>query len=131
MARFLYSAAMSLDGFIAGPGGDMSWLTDYFGPNPVVDELIRQVGALLVGGRTYGGDDPLRGQEGEGKAFGGGWEGPQVMLTRRAQATPEPGDQPVVPGYSPLNSGARLANIAVMPSVRSRDGRNAEFHAAT
>jgi riboflavin biosynthesis pyrimidine reductase len=58
MARFLYSAAMSLDGFIAGPGGDMSWLTDYFGPNPVVDELIRQVGALLVGGRTYGGGRP-------------------------------------------------------------------------
>ena len=25
MAKFLYSAAMSLDGFIAGPGGDMSW----------------------------------------------------------------------------------------------------------
>jgi hypothetical protein len=82
---------MSLDGFIAGPGGDMSWLTDYVGPNPVVDELIPQVGALLVGGRTYGGDDPLRGQEGEGKAFGGGWEGPQVVLTRRPQSTPEPG----------------------------------------
>ena len=27
MARFLYSVTMSLDGFIAGPGGDMSWLT--------------------------------------------------------------------------------------------------------
>jgi dihydrofolate reductase len=91
MARFLYSAAMSLDGFIAGPGGDMSWLTDYFGPNPMVDELIPQVGALLVGGRTYGGDDPHRGREGEGKAFGGGWEGPQFVLTRRPQATPEPG----------------------------------------
>jgi riboflavin biosynthesis pyrimidine reductase len=125
MARFLYSAAMSLDGFIARPGGDMFWLTDYLGPNPVVDELIPQVGALLVGGRTYGGDDPHRGQEGEGKAFGGDWDGPQVVLTHRA------GDQPVVPGYSPLNSGARLANIAVMPSVRSFDARNAEFQAAT
>jgi dihydrofolate reductase len=68
MAKFLYSAAMSLDGFIAGPGGDVSWLVDFLGPNPVVDELIPQVGALLVGGRTYGGDDPHRGREGEGKA---------------------------------------------------------------
>jgi dihydrofolate reductase len=49
------------------------------------------VGALLVGGRTYSGDDPLRGREGEGKAFGGGWEGPQIVLTRRPHATPEAG----------------------------------------
>lgn len=82
---------MSLDGFIAGPGGDMSWLANHFGPNPVVDELITQVGALLVGGRTYGGDDPNKGREGEGKAFGGGWDGPQIVLTRRADPTPEPG----------------------------------------
>ena len=26
MATVLYSATASLDGFIAGPGGDMSWL---------------------------------------------------------------------------------------------------------
>ena len=29
---------MSLDGFIAGPGGDMSWLTEHLGPIPKVDE---------------------------------------------------------------------------------------------
>ncbi|MDT5151591.1 MAG: hypothetical protein QOI01_3324 [Mycobacterium sp.] len=91
MAKFLYSAAMSLDGFIAGPGGDMSWLTAYFGPNPVVDELIPRVGALLVGGRTYGGDDPHRGQEGEGKAFDGSWDGPQIVLTRRPERAATPG----------------------------------------
>ena len=33
--------------------------------------------------------------------------------------------------YSPVKFGARFSNIAVMPSVRSLDGRNAEFHAAT
>jgi hypothetical protein len=44
MAKFLYSAAMSLDGFNSGPGGDMSWMTDYLGPNPVVDQLIKQTG---------------------------------------------------------------------------------------
>jgi riboflavin biosynthesis pyrimidine reductase len=60
MAKFLYSAAMSLDGFIAGPDGDMSWMTDFLGPNPVVDDLISQTGALLVGNRTFGGDDPTR-----------------------------------------------------------------------
>jgi dihydrofolate reductase len=83
MARFLYSATASVDGFIAGPGGDMGWLTDYLGPNPVVDELVPLVGALLVGRRTYGGDDPYKDTDAEGEAFGGAWHGPQVVLTHR------------------------------------------------
>jgi dihydrofolate reductase len=84
MARLLYSATMSLDGFIAGPDGDMSWLTRHLGPNPEVDDLIGRIGALLVGRRTFGGDDPHRGTDKEGKAFGGGWEGPQFVLTHHA-----------------------------------------------
>ncbi|GAB3797094.1 dihydrofolate reductase family protein [Micromonospora zhanjiangensis] len=82
MGKLLYSVTMSLDGFIAGPGGDMSWLTEHLGPNPMVDDLIGRIGALLVGNRTFGGDDPYKGvEEREGKAFGGGWEGPQFVLT--------------------------------------------------
>ncbi len=91
MGKLLYSVTMSLDGFIAGPGGDMSWLTEHLGPDPVVDELIRRIGALLVGNRTYRGDDPHRGVEGkEGKAFGGGWSGPQFVLTHHP-SSPAPG----------------------------------------
>ncbi|ONH25638.1 dihydrofolate reductase family protein [Pseudofrankia asymbiotica] len=89
MAKLLYSATMSLDGFIAGPGGDMSWLTRYLGPNPTVDELIGQIGALLVGRRTFGGDDPNRGTEKEG-AFSGQWHGPQFVLTHHAPEVPVP-----------------------------------------
>jgi hypothetical protein len=81
MSKFLYSAAMSLDALISGPGGDMSWMVDYLGPNPVVDQLIRQTGAILVGHCTFGGDDPYKGKPGEGEAFGGGWDGPQFVLT--------------------------------------------------
>src|ERR1700682_1130635 len=91
MARFLYSAAMSLDGFISGSGGDMSWMVDHLGPNPVVDQLIKQTGAILVGNRTFGGDDPLKGKPGEGEAFGGGWEGPQFVLTHCRPAEQVPG----------------------------------------
>lgn len=82
----LYSATMSLDGFIAGPGGDMSWLTAYLSPNPVAEQLVDDVGALLVGARTFGGDDPNRGTDAEG-AFGGAWHGPQVVLTHHPAAT--------------------------------------------
>ncbi|HEX6500096.1 MAG TPA: dihydrofolate reductase family protein [Micromonosporaceae bacterium] len=91
MARLLYSATISLDGFIAGPGGDMSWLTEHLGPNPVIDRLIGDIGALLVGNRTFRGDDPHRGTEKEGKPFGGGWSGPQFVLTHRPPLTPVPG----------------------------------------
>ncbi|GAA2757397.1 dihydrofolate reductase family protein [Actinopolymorpha rutila] len=91
MGRLLYSCTMSLDGFIAGPGGDMSWLTSHLGPNPIVDRLVPRIGALLVGNRTFGGDDPHRGTEGEGKAFGGGWEGPQFVLAHRPQGRSVPG----------------------------------------
>lgn len=91
MAKLLYAFSCSVDGFVAGPGGDMSWLTPYLRPDPLVDDLIPRIGSLLVGRRTYTGDDPHRGDpEREGKAFGGGWEGPQVVLTHRP-APPAPG----------------------------------------
>ena len=80
-SRVLYAAAMSLDGFIAGPGGDMSWLSERSPVGgPTTTELMRQVGALLVGRRTYGGDDPNKGTDSEG-AFGGQWEGPVFVLS--------------------------------------------------
>ena len=90
MAKVLYSASASLDGFIAGPGGDMSWLTPYLGPNPVADRLVDQIGALFVGNRTFAGDDPNRGTEKEG-ALEGAWHGPQFVLTHRPPATAPPG----------------------------------------
>jgi dihydrofolate reductase len=92
LAKLLYSVTMSLDGFIAGPAGDMSWLTEYLGPNPTVDDLIDKIGALLVGNRTFRGDDPYKGVEAkEGKPFGGGWSGPQFVLTHHPPDAPVPG----------------------------------------
>jgi dihydrofolate reductase len=91
MAKLLYSATMSLDGFIAGHGGDMSWAAEHFGPNPQVDKLIGNIGALLVGNRTFRGDDPYKGTSKEGKPFGGGWDGPQFVLTHHPPANPVPG----------------------------------------
>jgi riboflavin biosynthesis pyrimidine reductase len=61
MGKVLYSATMSLDGYIAGPDGDMSWLAPYLGPNPQVEALQLGIGALLIGGRTFRGDDPKSG----------------------------------------------------------------------
>jgi dihydrofolate reductase len=91
MAKLLYSVTMSLDGFIAGPDGDMQWMKPYLGPNPEVSELVQDVGSLLVGKRTATGDDPNTGLEGEGKSFGGGWEGPEFVVTHNIPDGASPG----------------------------------------
>jgi dihydrofolate reductase len=81
-SRVLYAAAMSLDGFIAGPGGDMSWMTGRSHvAGPSSGDLMSEVGSLLVGRRTYGGDDPNKGTDSEG-AFGGQWQGPVFVVSR-------------------------------------------------
>ncbi|WP_405061739.1 dihydrofolate reductase family protein [Kribbella sp. NBC_01505] len=91
MAKLLYSVTMSADGFIAGPNGDMQWMRPYLEPNPGVDELIPQIGSILVGRRSHDGDDPHKGEPGAGEAFGGGWDGPLFVVTHRPPSTPEPG----------------------------------------
>lgn len=48
--------ACSLDGFIAGPGDDLSWLEDPSGESDQdhgFDAFFSEVGALLMGRRTY------------------------------------------------------------------------------
>lgn len=88
--RVVYSAAMSLDGYLAGPGGDMSWLAPHFGPDPDAEELAADTGALLVGARTYRGDDPNAGTDAEG-AFGGTWSGPSIVVTHHPDPEPPAG----------------------------------------
>lgn len=91
MSKLLYSATMSLDGFIAGPGGDISWLSDHLdAADPEVDDLMADIGALLIGRRTFDGDDPNAGTDDEG-AFSGKWNGPSVVLTHRQPQSRTPG----------------------------------------
>ncbi len=81
MSKLLYSATMSLDGFIAGPAGDMSWLAEHLSESKAdVPGVMAEIGSLLIGRTTYGGDDPNAGTDKEG-AFGGMWSGPQIVLT--------------------------------------------------
>jgi dihydrofolate reductase len=51
----------------------------------VADDIVHEIGSLLVGRRTHDGDDPHRGTDQEG-AFGGQWQGPVVVLTHRPPA---------------------------------------------
>jgi dihydrofolate reductase len=107
VGKVLYSVTMSLDGYIAGPDGDMSWLTPYLGPNPEIDDLQRRIGALLIGARTFSGDDPNRGTDKEG-AFSGTWTGPSFVVTHRPPADPVDG----VEFHADLATGLAAAKAA-------------------
>ncbi|WIY01824.1 dihydrofolate reductase family protein [Amycolatopsis mongoliensis] len=85
MAKVLYHITMSLDGFVAGPADDMTWLSGLpAGPNPVVERVIGGIGAVLMGHNTY-----APATTAEGKVYGGRWEGPIFVVTR--DAAPSPG----------------------------------------
>jgi hypothetical protein len=55
MGKVFVHTMMSLDGFIAGPNDDMSWVFRHAGdmPDAVVDEIVARTGAVLAGRRVY------------------------------------------------------------------------------
>jgi dihydrofolate reductase len=73
-----------------------------------VDELIGKIGAPLVGNRTFRGDDPHKGTTKEGKPIGGGWTGPQFVLTHHTPDAPVKG----VTFVGDLDSGVAAAKAA-------------------
>ena len=82
LGKVVWSATMSLDGFIAGPDDAMGWVFDHSGPNPAVEEVIARTGAVLAGRRSY--DVGRRGERPQvEEPFGGGWSGAQFVLTHR------------------------------------------------
>lgn len=109
MSKLLYAAAMSLDGFIAGVDGDMSWLSEHSGsPDVDIDDLMANIGALLIGKRTFTGDDPNRGTDAEG-AFGGKWQGPSIVLTHDP---PAESTDPDITFVRDLETAVRVAKDA-------------------
>jgi dihydrofolate reductase len=91
MGKLLWHTMMSLDGFIAGPNDDMSWVFGMEGGSgEAVEAVLSSAGALLVGRRTQDVEDRL--QPG---FYGGAFRGPFFVL--RHDPPPEP---PVVKGVT-------------------------------
>jgi dihydrofolate reductase len=89
--RVLWHTVLSLDGFIAGPDDDMAWVFGFDdGGGGTVDEVVRSIGALLVGRRTQAVED--RNQPG---FYGGAYSGPFFVLRHDP-----PSEPPVVKGVT-------------------------------
>lgn len=84
MRRIRYQVACSLDGFIAGPDDDYSWIT----PEPTFDfdQLYAQFDTLLMGRRTY---EVVR-------SSGEGFRGKEVVVVSRTLSPAEHPDIAII-----------------------------------
>jgi dihydrofolate reductase len=78
-----WHVVMSLDGYIAGPDDDMSWIFEVFDESDTVDEIVASTGAIIMGRRTYEVED--RDRQG---VYGGAFTGSLFVLTHDPPATP-------------------------------------------
>jgi len=82
MTTVSWHVVTSLDGYIAAPGDDMSWVFDVFGPSATVDEIVSTTSAIVMGRRTYEVED--RDRPG---IYGGRWKGALFVLTHDPPAS--------------------------------------------
>src|SRR5450755_2164313 len=116
MGNVFVHTMMSLDGFIAGPNDDMSWVFRHAGdmPGAVVDEVIARTGAVLAGRRVYEVGRRVQRPDARG-LFDGRWRGPHFILTH-APPTDE-----TDPSYSFLSGDVRDAVATALTAAGGRD----------
>jgi dihydrofolate reductase len=112
----LLHVAMSLDGFIAGPGHDMSWTegAEYDTSSQLADEVARSTGVVLAGRGWY---EVASADEGGAVAgiYGGAWSGPVLVLTHHPERL---ASDPKVEAISNLETAlARAEQVAAGRAV--------------
>lgn len=108
--KVLLHFTMSLDGFVAGPGHDMSWMAGLAADPGLVEEYVTTTGAVLGGRRGW---DRAAGN----RPYGGAWSGPLFVLTSH------PEDAAPADGVTFLDCGPA---DAVRIGLAAAGGRNLE-----
>ena len=86
--KVVVNRLMSLDGFIAGPGDAMDWISGFVAPE-VIAEQAAATGAMLVGRRTY--EVGARMEAEKPGTIDYPFSGPMFLLTHRPPDPPNPG----------------------------------------
>jgi dihydrofolate reductase len=81
MSKVLWHITMSLDGFIAPRDYSTEWMSEHGSAGPMGREVMERTGAILAGPRGY--DLGMRAGSGPRAVYGGAWQGPVFVLTRR------------------------------------------------
>jgi dihydrofolate reductase len=118
----LMHVAMSLDGFIAGPGHDMSWTggAEYDISSGLADEVARATGVVLAGRGWY---EVASADEGGAVAgiYGGAWSGPVLVLTHHPEGL---ASDPTVKAVSDLEAAPARAEALAKGQAVSIFGAN-------
>ena len=85
--KVVVNRAMSLDGFIAGPGDAMGWVGELLGAEAMAEQAAA-TGAMLVGRRTSDVGDRMQAEEPGSVDYP--FTGPVFVLTHRPPQTPDP-----------------------------------------
>jgi dihydrofolate reductase len=90
--KVVVNRAMSLDGFIAGPGHSMDWgggrqLADFAAPDDFA-QIAAATGAMLIGRRTWEVGDRMEADEPGSTDYP--FSGPFFLLTHRPPEPPDP-----------------------------------------
>ncbi len=86
-AKVVVNRAMSLDGFIAGPGHAIDWIAGALAPE-VMREQAAATGAMLIGRRTAEVGDRMEAEEPGSVDYP--FSGPMFVLTHRPPEPPDP-----------------------------------------
>jgi dihydrofolate reductase len=112
--KVVVNRAMSLDGFIAGPGDEMGWIRDLV-PQDDIAKVATATGAMLVGRRTWDVGDRMEADEPGSTDYP--FTGPMFLLTHR------PLDRPA-PGVTILSGDIREA---IATALRAAGAKNLEI----
>ena len=113
--KVLWHFTMSLDGFVAGPGHAMDWMSGISFRPGLIGEYVETTGAVL-GGRD--GWDVMS----DSRPYGGAWHGPIFVLTHH------PEDALPADGVTFLNCGPAEA---VRIGLAAAGGKNLEVFSPT
>jgi len=78
MSKVVCHFTMSLDGFVAGPGHDMSWLAGISVPPGLIDRYVKSTGAIVAGRRGWEEAISIH------RPYGGKWSGPVFVLSHHS-----------------------------------------------
>ena len=118
--KVVVNRAMSLDGYIAGPGDAMDWgggrkLADYAAPEDFA-KIAAATGAMLIGRRTAEVGDRMEAEEPGSVDYP--FSGPMFVLTHRPPEPPDPkvtyltGD--IAEAVATARSAARGKNLEIL-----------------
>jgi dihydrofolate reductase len=114
--KVLMHFAVSVDGFVAGPGHDMSFMRRATVRDGLHREYIDSTGAILAGRNGY--DSAI----GDSRPYGGAWQGPIFVLTHHPEDAAPAEDITFL--SCPVDEAVRIA-------LDAAEGKNVEVFSPT